>query len=158
MRQNIISSLLLAVLGNTHFLAFAQTTIQITYQPAIGYYLCDQGLVCTLSGCDGDCSTIANDFSVSNVDGKTVYTSTAAQASLSVDGGSNSSIICDASCSCQDLLGNGDGCHVPAVQEPNTDDHNGENFIRSIKDNSSSRMMSAGVSISLAAAAMAFWS
>jgi hypothetical protein len=113
--MSVGSSLILAAISIATLSSAQTTTVQITYQPATGFFLCkDIGTVCIVEGCEDDgCSTIANDFSENVVDGTTVYTSTAADASLTINGNDSSMVKCDASCDCQDVIDDGDSCNVP---------------------------------------------
>lgn len=99
----------------------AQLTVQITYEPARGYFVCDQtGITCTVSGCgNGDCSILHPGFSVSNSDnGDLVYTTqndeeSFGTRSLSINGNDESSIHCDSQCDCQPLTASDKWCKVP---------------------------------------------
>lgn len=152
------------------------TTVQITYQPAIGFFLCpEEGMVCNVEGCGGEsCSIIANDYSKSIVDGKTVYTATAAEASLTISGGDGSIISCDSSCECQDLIGNGDGCNLPIgekedpleggivneeeqEEEETQEKEREEDVVRSIEDSSGASVVSVAGGMALAVAMMHFF-
>ena len=99
----------------------AQTTVQITYEPTKGHFVCNSAnKVCTVSGCsnEGDCSIIHNGFTVTDGDnGDLIFTSDddvdSVARSLSINGNVASSIDCDSTCDCQALTAGDHWCHVP---------------------------------------------
>jgi hypothetical protein len=89
------------------------------FQPASGFFVCPGiGSVCNVKGCDdgtGDkCSTIANGFNSSLVDGVMVYTSHTEGADLVIVGGNDSAIKCHADCKCQSVTRRIAGCSLPS--------------------------------------------
>jgi hypothetical protein len=103
---------------------------QVTFQPATGFYVCPGvGSVCNVKGCHDEttgediCSTIANGFNSSLVDGIMVYTSHTQGADLVIVGVEESAIKCHADCKCQSVTKTIPGCSLPSTQDEflNTD-------------------------------------
>ena len=90
----------------------------LQFQPATGFYICPGvGMVCNVKGCnDGTsdkCSTIANGFDSSLIDGVMVYTSIESGADLSITATEDTAIKCDDACQCQLVTKDLGGCTVP---------------------------------------------
>lgn len=111
----------------TNELCHGQDTV--TYKPAKGYFFCSgPGKSCRIQNCslrNKLCDRFISGFELnpyaSRSGSQLIYTSTGDYASITLGKNDADAVICDAECSCQALVSEGDGsCQLAPVTEPPT--------------------------------------